>query len=190
MKHLARIILAISLALCCAIPALAQDTTLTPPPKRKFRHHEKIDTTYDKTKDETLVRLDRMSISEEGVEPTTLKNRLLMTVFFTYPGKVPSAPQSVIVAFLSIGKGAVYSKDRNLTFYANQERLDVGAMDLIERQVLGYQNIREILSLPMTYEMFLRIVKAQRVRLELGTTIWNLSENQLEALRDTASRSS
>jgi hypothetical protein len=188
MRRLAKLVLIVSIVMCCAFSGLAQGAQQTPPAKRKFRHHEPIDTTYDQAKDETLVRLDRMWISEERLDPTTLENNLMMTVFYTYPGKVPSVPRSVVIAFLSIGRGAVYSKDRHLTFYADKERFDLGTMDLIERQVLGYQNIREILSLPITYEMFAKIVNAKKVRIELGPTSWNLSESQLEALRDTASR--
>jgi hypothetical protein len=188
MKDLVKIALTFSIVVCCALAGLAQDTKQTSPPKRKFKHSEPIDTTYDQTKDETLVRLDRMWISEERLYPTILENNLLMTVFFTYPGKVPRPPQTVVIAFLSIGKGAVYSKGRNLTFYVDKTRLDLGAMDLIERQVLGHQEMREILSLPITYETFLRIVNAKKVRFELGPTTWSLTEHKLEALRDIASR--
>ncbi len=201
MKFLIKLLHASILLCLCATFGLAQGA-LTPPAKRNFKYAGKIVSTYDKSKDKTIVLIQLMDVEdvedprpvwEDTPSKPRQQDRLGLTMFFGYPGEKLATPQYVSIGFTYIALEPQQYGDHLLSAKIDGERITLGKM-----QVLGTQEVivrtaykrytRRALELVIPYEQFLRLANAKKVKMKLGETEFDLSKDHLEAVRDLASR--
>jgi len=98
----------------CKLTAFAQGA-LAPTGKHSQKHNGKIETTYDKAKNETVVQLRPMFIRRVtaiyetpfqnppvgGYEVSGVEDGLSITAFFSYLGKIPARPKVMVLGFTS-----------------------------------------------------------------------------------------
>jgi len=180
--------------------------TATNPPVRKFKHKSKVETIYDRGKDQTTTYLRPMtlryvkssieaSIIGEGRTEFLPAEILTMTAYFNSPGKVLVKPQFVVIGFRSVAIDKTpYTNDRALTVRVDGAAENLGSMEITEHHIderMSAGPVRfmvESLELPIRYESFLRITKARKAVMILGSTELQLENEHLEAFRDLISR--
>jgi hypothetical protein len=176
-----------------------------PANKRKFKHNSKVEKKYDK--DQTTVYLRPMTIRNvrgsieaqiinEGKRTETIPSEVLwMTAYFISPGKLLVKPRLVVIGFRSWTMDQTkYAVDRTLMIDLDGSVLNLGPMEVVERRIdpnmelHSNQYLIESLELPLPYETFLRITNAGKVKMALGGTEFQLTNEHLEAFRDLISR--
>lgn len=176
-----------------------------PANKRKFKHNSKVEKKYDK--DQTTVYLRPMTIRNvrgsieaqiinEGKRTETIPSEVLwMTAYFISPGKLLVKPRFVVIGFRSWTMDQMkYAVDRTLMIDLDGSVLNLGPMEVVERRIdpnmelHSNQYLIESLELPLPYETFLRITNAGKVKMALGGTEFQLTNEHLEAFRDLISR--
>jgi hypothetical protein len=202
LRLLKKILLLSWLLLCGAATASAQTATLQPPPKRNYKYEGKIVTNFDKEKDETVVLIQLMPIkSVEDPRPvwedTPANPRQLdtlgLTMFFTYPGQTLITPKYVSVGFLYLALDPERYKNHDLKAKIDGAWIELGQMDVLKTQEVAARGAykrytRRALEMTIPYEQFLALANAKKVKMKLGDVEFDLSKDQLEAIRDLASR--
>jgi hypothetical protein len=203
MKYIPISFLSLLLLFSCAQNGSAQGNASTKPPVRKFKHNSKVETIYDKAKDQTTTYLRPMTLRSvkssiearmisEGKTDFLPAEVLSMTAYFNSAGKGLTKPQFVVIGFRSMALDQTkYTDNRALAVILDGSSMDLGTMQILERRIdsLGpYQYNVESLELPVPYESFLRITTAKKVTVRLATTDLELKDQHLEALRDLISR--
>jgi hypothetical protein len=206
MRHILIVFLAGVLLLCYPHYGSAQGTAATKPPARKFKHNSKVETIYDKGKDQTTVYLRPMTmryvkssiearIVNEGRTDVLPAEVLSLTAYFNSPGKVLVKPQFVVIGFRSFAMDKTpYTNDRTLIVHRDGSTENLGSMEIMEHRIDERMSagpvryIVESLELPIPYESFLRITKAKKATMILGGTELQLQNEHLEAFRDLVSR--
>lgn len=185
----------------------AQSSAQTKPPTRKFKHNSKVETIYDKTKDQTTTYLRPMTIASvkgtldariwnEGKRVENIPSeKIWLTAYFVSPGKVLTKPQNVVLGFRSWTMDQTkYDNDRSLAINLDGVSTSLGQMELLERrvdpnmQLSDHRYYFESLEMPLPYETFLRITNASTVKVSVGGTELVLGNENLEAFRDLLSR--
>ncbi len=175
----------------------AQVTTQTAPAKRKFKYPEKVESKYDKAKDETSVffNLIRIKGAEnldwQGTNVVT-DERVDFSMYFTYPGQSLRTPKWVGIGIASAAYEPKQYGDYNLTIIADNERLNIGGMIVHNRGRTRYDARRppvefQMFEAAIPYEQFLQIANARKVKLQIGYREIPLDNENLEAIRDLAS---
>lgn len=189
MKHILNGFLSVSLLLVCFGDVLSQGNASNKPPVRQFKHNSKVETIYDKTKDQSTVYLRPMTIRyikssieariiNEGRTDFLPAEMLSMTAYFVSPGKLPAKPAFVVIGFRSQALDQTkYADDRALTINLDGSSMNLGAMEILEHRVdarsdLGpdHRFMLESLELPIPYETFRRITLAKKVKIKLAST--------------------
>jgi hypothetical protein len=174
---------------------LGQDTPLTPPAKRKFKYNGKIETTYDKVKDRSLVFFKIIPIKalEEPKGPYEVQfseERLEITSYFGYPGEVLITPQWVTLAFWSATENPQKYTDNKLSVKVDGQWVELGTMKILNTTNYArrgkYPLIQESRELPIPYQQFLRLANAKKIKVKLGSEEFDLEKEHLEAIRDLA----
>jgi hypothetical protein len=191
-----------SILLClCTTVGLAQ-SALTPPPKRDYKYDGKIVSTYDKSKDQTIVLIQLMPVKDvedprDILDDTPSKPRredyLHLTMFFAYPGVQLATPQNVSIGFTYMAFEPQMYGDHLLTAKIDGQRITLGKMQVLRTQEVIVRNAykrytRRALELVIPYEQLLRIANAKKVKMKIGDFEFSLSRDHLEAVRDLASR--
>ena len=194
MKTVPRTLMTVVLILTCAGMSYAQgERAPSPLAPQPIKDPDKlISVKYEKSKDETVVQLNPMLVSDEEYFASayllTVHN-LFMQAYFTYPGKTASAPASVTMAFVSLKHGKrYYQKERNLSFTVDGTLLEIGEAQLIQFQAMQDNVLKEILAITVPYDKFLRLSAAKKVKMKLGETEWDLKKKHLKAFSDLARR--
>ena len=175
---------------------------------RKFKHNSKVESLYDKAKDQTTtylrpmtLRIDHGSLDaiiwNEGKKVETIPSQTVwLTAYFLSSGKILTKPSSVVIGlrFWALDK-TTYDNDRKLVVRLDNARTDLGTMDLMERRLDpnmqlgdGHHYFVESFELAVPFNTFVSITSATNVTLTLGTTELQLSNEHLEAFRDLISR--
>jgi hypothetical protein len=185
--------LLIALALFSLLSIVRAQSVLELPPKGKYKHNKKIESEYDKFRDETTVRLTYLSPL-----PSIGPVRLYIIPSFHYPGKIVKTPEFVVFWFQSSSSDWQFLHDRELLAIVDGERIDLGEALRVEGTVNSSRSgrysssvsVSEMLGLKIPLETFLRIIKAKVVEMRLGNVGFKLADDHLEALKDFASRMS
>lgn len=173
----------------------AQNTPQSPPAKRKFKYEGKIETTYDKENDRTLVFFKLIPIKaletpKENYDVQWSDERLELSAYFAYQGQTFATPIWVTISFLSSTENPQKYQDHLLTAKADNERLTLGKMKIlrtVSQTRRGEQPlIKQAMELPISYQDFLRLANAKKVKFKLGSTEFELEKEVLEAIRDLA----
>jgi len=188
-------IVSIFACLALAFSILITDRTQGRAQKRKFRHDSKIETIYQPTDDRTVIKT-RFKIQPEKEE--NFRTALLMAGFYFAGKTLTGPPQEVeIYLFSSSKRGELFAKDRSVTMILDQRPLMIGEGELLKGvfstsstgPVEMFEEIRdETLFIRMPYAKFLDVVAARKVALLAASNKFKFSEDNLETLRDLASR--
>ena len=198
--------LLLGVLLTCCVTCSSQSTNSTKP--RKFKHNSKVESVYDKAKDETTtylrpmtIRITRGSIeaviANEGKRIETIPSEtVLLTAYFISPGKIVTKPSFVVIGlrFWALDK-TTYGNDRKLVIRFDKSELDMGSMELMERRLDpnmemfgGHNYFVESFELGVPVDTFVKVINAAKVALTLGRTELQLGNEHLEAFRDLNSR--
>lgn len=185
------------LALILCLPALTQSPQ-TVPGKRKYNYSGKIETNYDKAKDQTTLFFQLMpvrtanSLDWEGGAVVS-DERIALSMYFMYAGQKLVTPKWVGIALAS----AIYEPkqygDYTLTINYDNQTMTVGQMTVVNRGETRNSPVRptvkrQWLEASLPYEQFLSMANAKKVKLKIGDKAFPLEQENLEAIRDLASR--
>jgi len=154
-----------------------------PPFSEEFGNDFHFKQEYDKFDNETTVLL---TLDLEPSKVSYSLERLVFFSYFSYLGREVETPIVVMIGFSSFSEDWEYLTSRKLTFLVDDKPLEIGSLDHDGRVGSGY--LFETLSQLIPLSQFLRIVNAKNVEGKLFTTEFKFTEEQLEALRDYASR--
>lgn len=158
--------------------ASAQDKTSDSKPK----HDGKIDVTFDKDKSETTVKLNELSILENESES------LSMIVVGSFAGQKATASQSEILFMLNaVSKQRRYQVEPQLVVTADGEVIRTRQMKNYGSRSKDNKVVEPLLTM-MPFEVVSKMAKAKRVIFKINDTEYQLTSNNLEAIRDFASR--
>lgn len=179
------VLLALSLSLSLTATALPAQRPAAPaaaaiPGARTFNHREEIRTGYHEASGWGSVELRPMRVSDDP--------ELTLTALFRFRGRRPSAPPTdVSLAIASHGERPRFASAHSLVFLLDgKRRLPIGEMFRVVDTTRG--ETRETLALHVPTRVVLALAAARSVEGKIGATSFTLGEEQLEALRDFASR--
>ena len=158
------------------------------PAKRTFNHSEKIDWRYDSVKDITVVNLDKMWVG----------SHLRLSAYFGCYGQgCDQSTPSYVRIFITtsspggwrLGKGTpvLIRADGRVKRVQPEYERELQPAKLIGGSTYG-PYYAEFLKFDLSTRAFLSLVNAQSVEMRVGREDLTLSEKQMEALRDLASR--
>jgi hypothetical protein len=149
------------------------------PPRASYSHPYEITEEYDRFKDQTVVTL-----RPRGAE--FLRGRSLAWSYL-FSGNEPALPEVVLLTVFSGGDTWKYIDCHDLSILVD----DNHAMNLPsdwDGQVEDNGDVGEWVMVGLAIDEFLEIVNATKVELKLCNDEFALSSDQMEALRDVASR--
>jgi len=185
MKYSRTISLLLILAFAFAVSILAQSVK-PPPAKFKLKHKSRISSSYDKFKDQTIVRVGPYVLTGT-MDYVMTSSQFFMMGAFTFEGqKLDNPVGNATIAFLSKSKDWKFLKDRSLYALADGERLDLGTAEHDSDVRLG--GLSESLAVSVPYDTFVKIANGTNVEMKLGTKEFKLKDEHLEGFRDLASR--
>ena len=178
MRYLAQTMLALAVVGSFSLILLGQSpqiVTITRPGK--------IASYYNTTNDKTSVLL---GFSDVGVESGC---GLYISANASYPGKTVRSPTEVKLTIMRITpeekiKSAPLG---DLTFTVDGQVMNLGLMETASQQTI--MDLRwETLQIPVPYESFVKIATAKIVEAKLGAAKFVLTDNNLNFMRQFASR--
>lgn len=147
------------------------------PPQQKYNHNYKITTKYDKMEDYTEVKLDDLG----------LKTAPPLQIYFIYHGKNFKTPENVTLYFHTYSHDWQYLTNHSAILLINDmERIDLGNADCKNDVYQGYTLENMFFHIPI--RTFLTIANAKSVEGRLGSDNFKIEGEELEAIRDFASR--
>lgn len=176
-------------------PTFFAQTELTPPAKRKFDYPGKIQTTYDKEKNQSMAFFPLLGIKavetpHENYKFAPSYERLSMSAYFVYDGKKLITPHWVTLAFLSLTEYPQKLTDHVLSVKVDGKWLTFSKVEIAETEEIrrhqGSILTREAMELPIPYQQFLILANAKAVTIKIGSLEFELEKEQLEAIRDLA----
>ena len=202
MERIGHLIVMLVLMLSFATISIAQTTTLKAPPRRNFKYEGKIVSTFDETKDRTLVLIQLMPVKdvedprpvwENSADNPRQQDTLSLSMYFSYPGKTFSTPEFVSIGMVYMALEPQKYEGHLLSAKLDGARVELGKMSVMSRRSVivrfAYKRYTsEVLELTIPYPQFLALANAKKVKLKLGEFEFDLSKDHLEAIRDLASR--
>ncbi len=151
----------------------------------KPSHGGKIETSYDGFSHETVISLQKMRISCEGVKSTFKNACVSMSVSLHCLG-VQAYKVNYVTLQLMFETSAWDQRhavdQRNLSVVVNNDTLRVGQMKFISQTV--NDSMTETLGIDFPYDTFKKMAEAQFVEMQVGPSRFMLRNKNLEALRD------
>lgn len=169
-------------------PALAVITTRDVPEKRAFNHREKIEWRYDNIKDITVVNLDKMWIGP---------HYRLSAYFGCYGQGCDASTPSFVRIYVTTASSSRWRFGKAPTLRIFSGEHVKGIRPEYEREVQPSKTVggssygpyyTEYLKFDLSTREFLNMVNAERVDIRIGAESVKFTEDNLEALRDLASR--
>ena len=152
-------------------------------------HGGKIDVSYDGFSHETLIRLQKMRVSCDGIK-SSFKNACVSMAVSLHCLGVQAYKVNYVtmqLMFETSDWDQRHSLDqRALSVVVNNETLRLGQMKLISQSV-NYSTI-ETLGIDFPYETFKKMADAQFVEMQVGPTRFMLRNKNLDAFRDMDKR--
>jgi hypothetical protein len=148
---------------------------------------------YNKSKDLTTVTLKTLSLSSAMNREFTRESEsgnLDLEVEFTYPGQTLSKPAEALkFTFRGTQKNQVWQKAQTIALVIDEETaLVLGQSTYSSKSQTFY--FEEVMSIPVPYEAAKKMAAAKTLRIQLGTRIINIKDDQLQDLRAMVERMS
>jgi hypothetical protein len=161
------------------------EESLKLPERRKYRHADKITVRYDKFKDQTLLGINWPNGMK--VDHTSFAIDFL----FTFSGQrlaQPVRPSSKLTLMISseseTWKYLQFGHDLDLL--VDGERMSIGTLH--HEGSVGNGYVLESMSAQISAALFLRLANAKSIEGKLSQTEFSLSSDQIETIKDFASR--
>ncbi len=180
-----------SVTLACL--ALSQDVSQTAVPKRPFNHDGQFITQYDAKENTTFVFLEPVFIDAAKIS-------LRLAAGFQYEGRIATKPSHISLSFYALYPECKFSSSK-VTMRLDGKPLGFGSSfkSFRERKpdeegvAFRFDEIEgdkcnDSLLMFISQKNFLRIVNAKDVEVQIDAFKFILTEANLEALRDLASR--
>ena len=185
--------------MCCV--CLAQVPTPKPAyPKRDFKHHDtfRSEASVEDGVETTYVFLEHSVITTSDTDKTSIS----LMASFQYDGKTPVKPKHIILAFFNVAPNCMLPLHPDMAFFFDGIPLHVPESFKVWRErkpdeegvTFAFGEMKrdglchEWTSLFISQKNFLRLVSSHDVEVQIGTLKFKLTETNLEALRDWASR--
>jgi len=120
-----------------------------------------------------------------GLKFTGLPNIRKFSAFYLYDGSVPTIPDGVSIGFFSMSEDWEFLRGTSLDLLLDDKPLHLGDMDRSGDVGRGY--VTESMYLIIPLETFLEIANASKIEIKLFSTEFELSHEQIEALKHYAS---
>jgi hypothetical protein len=148
----------------------------------------KIETTYDRTKDQTTVRMDPMQISGNKGKYHTVH----LAPGYSFPGQAPGTPEIIDFELQTVVKARKLRVDLYVLFVIDGEEIFLSSNRWgVKRPVPGRPWVGERLVFRMPYQTLLSLAKAKHASIRMDGMDIELSAAHLRALRafaDTLSK--
>lgn len=152
----------------------------TLPVKRKFNHKFKIAEEEDKFDQVKWLRTEWIPISHKDPRFGSFTMRL------SAPIKAGGPPPIVVIDFKTTSQHFQWIRNREMRLLIDGEAADAARVS--HKGELGQGFVTELMSVAIRLDEFLKIALAETLEARLGATEFTLTANQLECLRDMASR--
>ena len=152
-------------------------------------HGGKIDVSYDGFSHETVMSLQKMRVSCDGIKAMNKNACVSIAVSLHCLGEQAYKVNHVTLQlmFTTSAWDERHALDqRNLSVVVNNETLRVGQMKLISQAV--NDSMTETLGIEFPYETFKKMADAQFVEMQVGPTRFMLRNKNLDAFRDLNNR--
>lgn len=178
MKHL---ILFLCLACIFCLPVLALDKPGADASSSSDQASDeiKVETKYDKAKDETTVEFRQMEIAHSA------EQQVFLSVSSTYKGQKPKKQPDDIVVIVSVvsARGYRYPDMMAMQVAADGKKLPQVLMLNLDKRQLG-EDYLETIGTRMKYEVFKHLTESKNVVLQLQNLTLQLDEAQITKLRE------
>ena len=143
-----------------------------------------FETTYDKVKNLTTVRLHPIKISGEKDKYYSLH----ISPSFSHPGQTPAAPSIIDFELQTVVKGRLRT-DLYVVFVIDGETVFLSSNRwAVKRPIPGRVWMGERLVFRMPYETLLKIAGAKKLEIKMDAVRFEVGEKELQAIRDFAER--
>ena len=167
--------------ICCGCAAFSQAQDQPGLSPDKPNDLPKIETKFDKAKNETNVEFRLLLIID------TETDKLLISVNATYSTQTPKThPEDVVFIVSTLNKiGYRYPDVLALNIIADGQRLSpIVLLNLDKRAAVG--EYYETLGTRMKYDVFMRVAKAKAVQMQFSTASFELNDRHLAVLHKFA----
>ena len=192
MKNRMRILMCLAVLVTCPAPGFAQGAGAEPP--RVFAHNGKTETSYDRIRDTTTVRLDPMQLYGEPLESSNYVGSDAGRFYasFTYRGRtLATPPERILITLISTSQDWKYTDFRQPTALVDGKSLKLGPLEHLPSFTVkapansnSEDYVSEEIAISVPYKTFLRITNGKEVRIRMGPREFKLKETHLEALRE------
>jgi hypothetical protein len=187
------LVLGCGLALVHPTAILSQGQSSKPAAQNPVNHGGKIESKYDGFHYETVVRLQKMKVSCDGIRDKFMEDGCVsIDVSLHCPGVQLNYVSNVTLQIMFENKDWVHFHpldQRDLSVVINTETLKLGRMRLANTAAPGKWDTKiEVLEATIPYAVFKKIARAESVEMRVGQGAFELREKNLLALRDLDSR--
>lgn len=163
------------------------------PQEQPVKHGGKIETKYDGFNYETVMRLQKMKVSCDGLKDKFVKDACVsIEVSLHCPGTQLNYVKYVMLQVVFENKDWVHlhpPDQRDLLVVTDTETLKLGTMAPVMKNQAGTWDTKvETLELKIPYATFKKIAMSQTANIQVGRSQVSLREKNLFALRDLNSR--
>ena len=198
-RHAFTLVLLSVLLVCFSQAALAQSADQKfAYPKRPFTHDGKFGTQYEAQEDVTIVTLEPVVVEASA----SGKELLRLAAIFQYQGKIPTKPKHISLGFYGDYPQCKFSGQPKMMMVVDGEQIQFGwnPRGIRERKPdeegvafsfnegAGGAKCEELMFMTISQKNFLKLVNAKNVEVQIDELKFKLTESNLEALRDLASR--
>jgi len=195
-NHLMRkliLFLALAVALMHPTAILSQVQSGAPAAQKPINHGGRIDSKYDGFNHETVVRLQKMKVTCDGMKDKFVKDGCVsIEVSLHCPGVQLNYVRNVTLQIMFENKDWVHSHpldQRDLQVVIDTETMRLGRMQLANTAVPGKWDTKlEVLEATIPYAVFKKIAQSEAVEMQVGQSAFELREKNRLALRDLDSR--
>src|ERR1043166_2824300 len=187
------LVLSCGLVLMHPTAILSQGQSGAPAAPKPINHGGKIESKYDGFNHETVVRLQKMKVTCDGVRDNFVKDGCVsIEVSLHCPGVQLNYVRNVTLQIMFENKDWVHGHpldQRDLQLVIDTETLKLGRMQLANTAVPGKWDTKlEVLETTIPYAAFKKIAQSQTVEMQVGKSAFELREKNRLALRDLDSR--
>ena len=162
------------------------------PQDQPIKHGGKIEVKYDGFNFETIMRLQKMKVSCDGLKDKFKDSCVSIEVSLHCPGTQLNYVRFVTLLVVFENKDWVHfhgPDQRDLVFVTDTETLRVGKMSPVQKNQAGTWDTKvETLEAKIPYATFKKIAMSQTAEMQVGRSQVSLREKNLLALKDLNSR--
>lgn len=187
------LVLGCALALVHPTAILSQVQSGAPAAQKPVNHGGKIDSKYDGFNHETVVRLQKMKVTCDGIKDNFVKDGCVsIEVSLHCPGVQLNYVRNVTLQIMFENKDWVHGHpldQRDLRVVIDTDTFKLGRMQLANTAVPGKWDTKlEVLEATIPYAVFKKIAQSEAVEMQVGRSAFELREKNRLALRDLDSR--